>query len=126
MSKKNKKLNPEEYADEIAKQVTAELLKLFLAEKREKGVAFKDMAVQRFLTCLMASLIYNDLTDLPEGATDEELLEYSKEAYAANKEIIANSVSDAFKASMRSYSGKEVDYFCQIQQIAVDANKLPC
>jgi hypothetical protein len=109
--------------EEVAKELTAELLETIA----HKSPGQEMRVLMNFLHSLVGTMVYQALSIPPNPNEDrEEQLKFVENNYKLMKTNIQNAVGEAFKEAMQAYSGKSMDYYCQIKALPDPINKLPC
>lgn len=60
------------------------------------------------------------------GTTKEQHAKVVMREFALHKKNTANSIALGFSTAMSDFSGREIEYVCQIMPEPPTANKLPC
>lgn len=118
-------LKYEDLADQISSVLAHETIKLLKAQfPKESDYR---LITQIFLSKYTAQIVYETLSEAaPPDCTDlNKRYELTADKFKTVKASVQDAVSAAFSGAMRKFSGKEVDYFCQIKTVPPVANKEP-
>lgn len=71
-----------------------------------------------FIARFIGAYVYQALMQKPEKACGkEELLKFTKENFKASKQAVQDAVSAAFSGAMSAFSGKDIEYYCQVKVV---------
>jgi len=130
MTKAVKVITTEEYINVVTKQLTGEVLSYMLEVEQLKGVEVSKLVANAFVDNFIAALVYRYLTERPPGATpkttNKEALEHVKKNFVTIKVEMQDAVAMAFQKAMSAFSGKDMEYYCEIKPMPEAINKHPC
>lgn len=126
MAKDKSDVRIKEWAETFSAPVIAEIIKVLRAEEKRMGGMAKNELMATFVTGFVGSLMYNSLVEYHGYAeTDKQQLEITQKNFAATKERLCEAVAQAFTAAMGNFSGRRVDYYCQVKPFPEPQNRLP-
>lgn len=118
-------MNFEQWADKVTDGMIRETFKAVKEQNRD--ASFSQHALSLFLAKYVGNLLFKVLNDpLPKGLTNEEQYERKHQQYVEIKTRVLEAVAAGFSSAMRSYSGKNLDFYCKIEDVTRSANKEPC
>lgn len=122
-----KTLDLNEWVDNFSTFMADEALKMLRAQGHKKGPEVFKALVIHFLARVMTSTIYDVLLERPaDKMSKKELIEYNKKAFSDFKENMQEAVAMSFGTAMEHYSGKKIEYYCQVRPVPEPLNKEPC
>lgn len=78
----------------------------------------------QFLSGYIAAICYRTLTRMPEAVVDkEEQYKYAKGKFQDIKSMICNAVSAGVTGGVKTWSGKDVDYYCLLKVVPEPVNR---
>ena len=109
----------------LAQRVFFETIKLLNAVRDQKGQEYLTIFNNKLLTSMIAYLVMDALTH-NKGKLKRAETQYNRTVrqFTETKVDIQDAVALGFGGAMTTYSGKEVDYMCQITPIAEPQTKL--
>ncbi len=103
-----------------------ETFRLIEGEGRLHGGAFTRLVIQRFLTIYISTWASKALqAKAKETATKSEIFSFTAANFAKAKVRIQEAVSEGFQMAMGDFTGKSVEYYCQVNPVPPVANKEP-
>ncbi len=124
MEKKNKiELTVQEWAENFSAPVIANILVLLRAEEKSMGPKCKNELVSTFLAGYVAATMYQSLTTT-EGVkmTKEQRYSTTMTEFSQAKSRLAEAISMGFTMAMKNFSGKSIEYYCDIRPIPERTN----
>lgn len=106
------------WMEEIADMMVVESLKIIDSKTKKDGdEAFRQVSA-KFIERLIASLMYKTLTEesklkLPSKALEDLHIKNANDMKLA----LQDSVSQGFQYAMTAYSGRTMEYYCQIKLV---------
>lgn len=126
MSKDRFEVNVKEWAETFSAPVIAEIIRVLRAEEKRMGGMAKNELMATFVTGFVGAMMYNSLVEYQGFAeTKEQQLDITQKNFANTKTRLCEAVAQAFTAAMGNWSGRRVDYYCQVQPFPEPQNKLP-
>jgi hypothetical protein len=126
-SLKKQPLDVNEWLEDYSAFMADEAMKLLKAQGKKKGDHEYKALVTLFVYRILATVLIDTLHERPEsfsGATNDELFEANKKAYGDVKHQIQEAVGMAFTTAMSHYSGRVVDFYCQVKPVPEVQNGL--
>ena len=126
--KKDEDLTNEEWKEKFAKHLLAVTFKCIEEEEKARGVEFADGLAVSFVAGFTGALIYHILNRQHPDNTKvkKELYNFVSTNYSDIKLKVENAVAAGFTGALSSYSGKQVEYYCQVKVVPEPANTLAC
>jgi len=127
MSKKLKKVTNEEWLDEFSSFVGRETQKLLRGYAKSHDQTAEDL-LARYLNHLIKNTLVDIVTKYEKESvirTQEELYELTYKDYKAFKFKLESEMADAFTQVMSKFSGKSLDYYCEISLMPDPINTEP-
>lgn len=91
------------------------------------GEAAYTTMVAQFLSGYIAAICYRSLINMPEDIVDkEEQYKYAKNSFQNIKAMICQAVSAGVTGGVKTWSGKDVDYYCLLKVTPEPVNKEMC
>lgn len=84
-----------------------------------------DKIVMAFIAKLTGHMLYEALTDTPDGLSKDEMIKITLARFASAKVGVQEAIAAAFTGAMNAYSGTEIEYYCQVKALPPVANKEP-
>jgi hypothetical protein len=102
----------------MTNHMTAEVLTYLNKREKEGGNIFAKELALNFVSKLVSCLVYKTLQERPtETIEGEQLADYVTANFATFKSGIQDAIATSFQAAMSQYSGKAIDYYCQIKLV---------
>lgn len=118
----NNELKPED----LVKYISDESLKMLQALNNKSGGISLD-TLTAFIYHTINTIVYNLLKSQEKKATsNEQKFKDTKDLYFTFRTQLQEAVGLAFTEAMTNFSGKDVEYVCEIQVMPAAKNKLPC
>ena len=127
MTKINTKMTGEEKVDKISRHIVAEVFRVIDSQKDH--LTDREIPTLIFATVevLVANLVYNVLKTSAEGSSNKKTQYATVEKnFKSVKLNVQDAVAAAFSQAMGKFSGKEIDYYCQLTAVGEPINKRPC
>jgi hypothetical protein len=116
----------DEYREAVAKHLLEKIFKLLLTEEQKYGNVFVLKVVDKLVTGIIGGMLYRELTMTPPLLEKEEQYEFTKAAFSKYKSGVQEAVALAFQGAMTQWSGKSVEYYCQVKPVPEPTNKYEC
>lgn len=127
MAQTPRKLTVKDYIVKSSREMTRELVKFTVKFEKEVGAETGGLLVEAFLRDFVGALVYQALTVVPKGQrSGKESLETTRKAFNVTKAMIQDTIGDAFSDAMLEFSGRHLDYFCEVSPVPESVNDLPC
>lgn len=132
-NKKYKYLEPiksstDDWIDQFSDKLAAETMNTLITQgnMRGSGVAHKAFVV--FVARLIGLAVWKSLNlkTKIENPTDKQQYQFTSDNYRDMKVSVQNAVAAGFTAAFKSFTSKEVEYYCDINPVSEPLNKLPC
>lgn len=119
MPKQNIKF--EEQAEIFSQYMVEEMCKLLKAHAPDKfGVM-----MSAFLATFVGNMVYKKLQEKPETAmSKEDLFKFTKDNFIGVRMQVQEAVAAGVSGAMTTYSGKHVEYYCQVKPVPEPISKL--
>lgn len=76
---------------------------------------------------LISLVVWKSLSKIPEeNMTREQHFQFTQRNFQEIKQRVQESVSAGVQEALESYSGKRIDYICQIVPMPPPINVIPC
>lgn len=125
--KKDDDLTQEEWQEKFSTHLLKVVFKCIADEEKNRGEEFADNLGTAFIAGFVGSLVHHVLARRPPvGTSKQKTYEYVAAQYADIKSNIEGAVAAGFSGSLSKYSGKEVEYYCQVKIVPEPINKLAC
>lgn len=127
-SKKPKLKTLEEWCEEFAHKAAMDVYQLFEDERDKVGSENYKVMTATFIAGLLSALVFRSLAFVPEKLkSDKDKCDYAEQSFADLKIRIQEAVAAGFAGGMKTWSGKNVDYYCQVKVMPEPANmEHPC
>lgn len=80
-----------------------------------------------FLASFIGSIVYAVLKEKPVKSKDmKDALDFTANNFLELKIGMQNAMAAGFQGAMQEYSGKSVEYYCQVKTVPEPVNKQPC
>lgn len=127
MTKKNlpavtKTLTVDEYTERLAIDMTDEVFKFVNFYEDKLGTGTGQILIASFLRDFIKQLVFNALNAHVEARDFQATMK----AFAEIKTLVQDAVAQSFSEGVESFSGKPMDYYCDIKPVPKPVNKLPC
>lgn len=121
--KSKKMISVEDYTQMVSSDMTAEIYKFvkYYEQKVGKGTGLN--LVGSFVQELVLRVVYEALNSSPDGA-DKVRYEKTMSEFNLTKTILQDSIAFGFSDAMAKFTGKEMDYFCNITPVPDPTSKL--
>lgn len=125
MTKQSKQLATiEEWCEKFTSDLATEVYYALEDQLEMVGDDAYNAMLAQFLSGYVATICYRSLACMPEDLVDKkEQYEYAKKSFAAMKTRIQDAVSSGVSGGMKTWSGRMVDYYCQIKVVPEPVNK---
>ena len=125
MSKKE--MTAQEFTDEFSKQLTIVATELTKQVEEEFGMRTADNATASFLATFIGVMVKRRLNrPNPLKLPAEKQCNLVMSDYNDFKIKIQNSIALGFQDAMSQWSGKSVEFYCQIKPVPEPINKQAC
>lgn len=113
-----KTLDLNEWIDSFSAFMADETLKILRLNTEKRGPEVGRALCIHFLARIMTSTVLESLhMRLENPKTEEDALKYNQKCFAELKTQIQDAVSLSFQTAMSHYTGRQVEYYCQIKPI---------
>lgn len=128
MVPKSKSSDIEAFAETFSKKINTEVFSMIKDAAQGKGLEYTQELAICFLARFVGITVYTSLTDkLPSALkTKEDMVKHAVGNFASMKERVQEAVAAGFTGAMKTYTKKEIEYFCAVHVVPPVANKLPC
>jgi len=112
--------------DQIATDLVSETFKLIEGQSKSSLVAERLSVV--FLAKFIGVLMYKNLTtETPYDVQNDtdKIAKFTITRFGKFKGIVQEAIAAAFSGAMQSYSGQDIEYYCQVRPIGQAVNKEP-
>lgn len=106
----------DDWISAYSKTMALELIGLIDGQRKEKGDLVGKALTLQFLAAFTAASVVRSLGNQREG-TSAEQFEAASKGFLEHKVSVQDAVAAGFSGAMREYSGKSVDYYCQIKVV---------
>lgn len=125
--KYKKTLTVEEWAEHYTVPIISQVYHALREEEDGLGPACKELFTGMFISGFVAALVFDALTQLkPPKTSALKKFEMTTRDFNEVKLKIQESVADGFSRAFKEFTGKGVDYYCQVRAIPEPTNKEPC
>lgn len=105
-------INHDRFCDAMAKGAVH-----MIVSRTEDNVTRHSLHVN-FIARFIGAYVYQALMQKPEKpCSKDDLLKFTRENFKASKQAIQDAVSAAFTGAMNTFSGKTVEYYCQVKVV---------
>lgn len=81
---------------------------------------------RNFLAKFIGMMVYRSLEANPEvKLTNDQLFKFKSKNFLNMKTLVSDVVAAAMGGAMRKFSGKDIEYYCQIKTVGEPVNKEP-
>lgn len=116
-----------DWCEGFAHKAALDLYQLFEEERNKVGADNYKHLTATFLAGFISALVFRSLAYMPEGIkSDKDKCNYAMESFGDLKVRVQEAVAAGFAGGMRTWSGKDVDYFCQVKVVPEPINKEMC
>jgi hypothetical protein len=124
MSKDLKVLDLNQWIDSFSAFMAEETLKILRANSEKRGPEVGRALCIHFLSRVLANTVLDTLNTRKESAkTEEEQYNYSKKLFLDLKLQVQDAVALSFQTALGHFTGRQVEYYCQIKPIPEPLNK---
>lgn len=126
MSDADKKIDLDEYKQNLSSTVVKELFQIALTERKDHGQQFSDELLMSIVVSIMATMILRSLQD-HEAPPERDVKLEARFAppFTEMKQAIQNAVSSAFTGAFLGFdAGRGTDFVCQITKVPPPPSKL--
>jgi hypothetical protein len=103
-----------------------ECMKVIDGQTAAKGKDAGESLTINFIAMFIGTILHRSLVTRPAGLFDkDEIYEYTQNNFAITKGKIQDAVAHGFQGAMQSFSGKQVEYYCQVRPVGDPVNRLP-
>lgn len=107
----------------VPEELVLETMKLL----NVRGEACRKEAVKTFLARFVGFALYQALMEKPDGPCGpKELHKFTKDNFNEAKLAVQDSISAAFTGAMKTFTGKRLEYYCQVKTVGEPINKKAC
>lgn len=119
MSKPNvKTLDLNEWIDSFSAFMAEETLKILRGHTEKRGREVGRALCIHFLSRVLATTVLDTLKDRKEDAKSEkEQYDFSKKQFLDLKVQVQDAVALSFQTALSHFTGRQVEYYCQIKPI---------
>lgn len=116
------------YKEQMSKHMVTEVLQFLEKQKQDHGIEVSKQLSISFLACVLGALIMQVLNEKPKkkGYTGTELYNFTSKNFATYKLEIQDAVAAGFQGAFNTFSGRTVEYYCQVKPVSEPVNKRPC
>lgn len=124
MSIPTKKITVDAWAEEFSKYISEESFKMLIVGARAKGPQALDKVLSKFIARIIGMTIYDALKNAPNGAANqEEAYERSLKEFKSTKIRMQEAVALGFQSALKSYSNRDIEYYCSIAPVPEPLSK---
>ncbi len=114
----------DDYITAFSKTMALELIKLVDDQGKQRGEEVRRRIVLEFLAGFVSGAVCRVLEpSVQEGATNEQRYAAVSESFSSHKRLMQEAIAAGFTASMSQFSGRSVEYYCQIKIVPEIVNK---
>jgi hypothetical protein len=118
-----------DWMNRFANGLAADTMKILEAQKRMVGAEQTLNLKAGYLSVFVAELVSRVLTEAAKGGSrgapalaQQDVMD----AFADAKDRLQTAVAAGVEAALSNFSGKHLEYYCQIKPVPPAVNKTPC
>lgn len=93
---------------------------------RNEGDNIAQLVAMNFLASYVGFVLHASLTEKPEGPlTKQAKLEFTEANFLEMKRQVQEAIGAGFTGAMKAFTGKELDYYCAVNQVGPAINTRP-
>lgn len=116
-----------EWCEDFSRKAAIDVYTMFEEERDKVGAENHRHLTVTFLAGFVSALVYRSLANIPDSIkSDEERCQYANDSFSDLKMRIQEAVASGFSGGMRTWSGRTVDYYCQVKVVPEPKNKDFC
>lgn len=120
----------EDWRCKLSKEITEEILKIVDREQDSLGREFALSLISTFMATFISAVVYQALSEEVKNSKNEVDKKKTYDKVYKNlsdmKEGMQDAIAAGFQGAMSTFSGKPIEYYCQIKTIPEPMNKKPC
>lgn len=117
-------VNPKQ---EFIKYLVDGAVKMLESHTKDKSVENMTSLMSDFLVQFTTVMLDKSLQEQKGQKSNEKQYEYVAGNYSVAKVLVQIAIGEAFTKSLSKFSGKRVEYYCQVHTAPKKAaNKMPC
>lgn len=117
----------DQWQREFTEAAVTELYTLIKQQEGHYGVEFGDKLRLSILAALVSTFLYEILSSLPKGAGSiERQTDGAYAAFADAKEALEMAVASGVEGAVKTWSGSDLLYYCEIMPEPEALNIEPC
>lgn len=113
----------QEYIDEYVLALTDAITDGLNEQVHLIGSDHARILAMTIVTSLVAAILYKELRVKADGATSRAKEQAVIDHFSQTKDLMQEAVAAGFALSMSKFSGKSVDYYCQVKPVPVSPSK---
>jgi len=120
-----KKLNNEDWVDDISSLLAKESIELLLTQGENRGEGLGELLIINFIAKFVGMTVLTTLKSEPveKKASNKDKCKFVMENYAGLKSEMQEAIAAGFAGAFESFTGKPVDYYCTIQPVPEPTSK---
>ena len=125
MSNKKITLSIEEQVDDFAGAISDNTVEMLFTQGNGIGTNTTNLLINSFLFYYLHKVLLDTLMHRAKGLTPEEAYKNVSKDFLEMKSSIQETIGQSFHSALSTFSGRPVDYYCQINIVPDPINKLP-
>lgn len=119
-----KTIDKQEAVDRITRHIVKEVFKLIDSQKDNLGVDGVQAVIYGVLASFTTTVAYSSLAYQPsETTSDKEKYNITSSNFLNCKIAVQEAIAAAFSGAMHDFTGKEIEYFCNISVVQETKSK---